>query len=178
MITAKFGRGKGLMTGNNKNDKIYTPLNVAKEIIDIFQPTGKVLDAFKGKGAFYNQYPANVEKDWCEIDDGRDFFDYNEKVDWIITNPPYSILDEVLEHSFEIAQNIVYLVPLSKIFTSLKRIRKILNFGNIKEIHIIGAGKCGFPFGFPACAIWFSKGYSGKTIIKELNELKKELKNE
>lgn len=170
MITNRFGRGKGLMTGNDKNDKIYTPLEVAKRIIDIFQPTGKVLDAFKGKGAFYDQYPNSVEKDWCEIDDGRDFFDYEEKVDWIITNPPYSILDEVLEHSFKIADNVVYLVPISKIFTSLKRIRSILNFGNIKEIHVISASKCGFPFGFPACAIWFKRGYKGSTIIKELED--------
>lgn len=170
MLTNKFGRGKGLITGNEKNDKIYTPLKIAKQIIDTFKPTGKVLDAFMGKGAFYDQYPENVEKDWCEIDKGRDFFDYNKKVDWIITNPPYSILDEVLEHSFNIANNIVYLVPISKIFTSLKRIRNILKFGNIKEIHIISAGRCGFPFGFPACAIWFQRNYKGNTTIKEFKE--------
>lgn len=168
MITSKFGRGKGLMTGNDKNDKVYTPLPIAKRIIDLFPLYGKVLDPFKGGGAFYNQYPDFVDKDWCEIDEGRDFFDYTEKVDWIISNPPYSIFDEVLKHSFEIAENIVYLVPLSKIFTSLKRIKGILDFGAIKEIHIISAGKCGFPFGFPACAIWLQKGYDGKTIIKEL----------
>ena len=170
MITSKFGRGKGLMTGNDKNDKVYTPLPIAKKIIDLFPLYGKVLDPFKGGGAFFNQLPHHIEKDWCEIDYGKDFFDYNEKVDWIISNPPYSILDEVLLHSFEIADNVVYLVPLSKIFTSLKRIRHILNYGNIKEIHIISAGKCGFPFGFPACAIWFQKDYIGKTIIKEIQD--------
>jgi hypothetical protein len=168
MITSKFGSGKGLRTSKKANDKIFTPLPIAKKIIDLFPLYGKVLDPFKGKGAFYEQYPDFVDKDWCEIEDGRDFFDYTEKVDWIISNPPYSIFDEVLEHSFEIADNVVYLVPLSKIFTSLGRIRKIFNFGNIKEIHILSAGKCGFPFGFPACAIWFQKGYVGKTIIKEI----------
>ena len=74
-----------------------------------------------------------------------------------------------MEHSFEIADNIVYLVPMSKIFTSLKRIRCILTYGNIKEIHIISAGRCGFPFGFPACAIYFQRNYRGQTIIKELD---------
>lgn len=168
MLTSKFGRGKGLMTGNDKNDKVYTPLPIAKKIIDLFPLYGKVLDPFKGGGAFYNQYPDFIIKDWCEIEDGKDFFEYSGKVDWIISNPPYSILDEVLKHSFEIAENVVYLVPLSKIFTSLKRIRGILGFGDIKEIHIISAGKCGFPFGFPACAIWLQKGYKGETKIKEL----------
>jgi hypothetical protein len=173
MLTSKFGRGKGLMTGNEKNDKCYTPLPIAKQIIDLFPLYGKVLDPFKGKGAFYDQIPDYknmdyIKRDWCEIDEGRDFFDYTKKVDWIISNPPYSILDEVLEHSFEIADNVVYLVPISKIFTSLRRIRGILSYGNIREIHILSAGKCGFPFGFPACAIWLQKGYDGKTIIKEL----------
>lgn len=167
MLTNKFGRGKGLITGNDKNDKIYTPLHVAKQVIDTFGLYGKVLDPFMGGGAFYDQLPNYVQKDWCEIDKGRDFFDYTNKVDWIISNPPYSILDEVLEHSFEIADNVVYLVPLSKIFTSLKRIRGILKYGNIREIHILSASKCGFPFGFPACAIWFQKDYYGKTVIKE-----------
>lgn len=170
MLTNKFGYGKGLRTGNKPNDKIYTPRPIAKAIIELFDLKGKVLDGFMGSGAFYDQLPNNVEKDWCEIDKGRDFFDYNKKVDWIISNPPYSILDEVLEHSFEIADNVVYLVPLSKIVTSLGRIRKILNYGNIKEIHIISASKCGFPFGFPACAIWLQKGYEGDTIIKEFKQ--------
>ena len=168
MLTNKFGRGKGLITGNDKNDKIFTPLNVAKQIIDLFDLKGKVLDAFMGNGAFYNQYPDNVEKDWCEINKDRDFFEYNDKVDWIITNPPYSIFDEVLKHSFEIADNIVYLVPLSKVFSSMGRIRKILDFGNIKEIYILSASKCGFPFGFPCCAVHFEKGFKGRTLIEEL----------
>ena len=170
MLTSKFGNGKCLRTGNEANDKIFTPLPIAKKIIDTFPLYGKVLDAFKGAGAFYNQYPNSVKKEWCEIDEGKDFFDYTETVDWIITNPPYSIFDKVLEHSFEVADNIVYLVPLSKVFTSLKRIRGILQYGNIKEIHILSASKCGFPFGFPACAIWFQRGYDGQTIIQELKE--------
>ncbi len=168
MITNKFGRGKGLTTGKAKNDLVYTPLPIAKKIIDLFEIEGTVLDAFKGNGAFYEQYPDWVEKDWCEIRQGRDFFDYIERVDWIITNPPYSIFDEVLKHSFEIADNVVYLVPLSKIVSSMGRIRCILQYGNIKSIHIISASKCGFPFGFPCCAAYFQRGYNGKTDIQEL----------
>lgn len=81
MITDKFGRGKGLMTGNDKNDKVLTPSDIANLIIKTFPIQGKVLDAFKGTGVFYNLYPEDVEKDWCEIDEGRDFFEYTNKVD-------------------------------------------------------------------------------------------------
>lgn len=164
MITKSFGRGKCL-NGNKPNDDISTPFEISKMIIDMFDIDGKVLDAFRGNGSFYNQYPNNCRKDWCEIKDGRDFFDYNEKVDWIITNPPYSILDEVLDHSFEISKNIVYLVPLSKIVSSMGRIRKIRKYGGVPSIYILSASKCNFPFGFPACAIHFKKDYSGNTEI-------------
>jgi len=166
MIHSKFGKGKFINSNGTPNDKIFTPPKIAKQIIDMFELKGKVLDAFMGNGSFYNQYPENVEKDWCEIDKGRDFFEYTEKVDWIITNPPYSIFEKVLEHSFEIAENIVYLVPLSKVVSSMGRIRQIKEFGGVPLIYIIGASKCGFPFGFPCCAVHIKRNYTGLTNIK------------
>lgn len=164
MITKKFGKGKCL-NGNKPNDDILTPFEISKTIIDMFDIKGIVLDPFKGKGSFYNQYPNHCSKEWCEIKENKDFFEYNKKVDWIISNPPYSILDEVLEHSFEIADNIVYLVPLSKIVSSMGRIRKISNYGGVPFIYILSASKCKFPFGFPACAIYFKRDYKGTTKI-------------
>lgn len=165
MITKTFGKGKCL-NGNKPNDDISTPLEISKLIIDKFLLYGVVLDAFRGNGSFYNQFPANCIKDWCEIKEGKDFFTYNNKVDWIISNPPYSIFDDVLEHSFAIADNIVYLVPLSKIVSSMGRIRKIKKYGGVPYVYILGASKCKFPFGFPACAIYFKRGYVGDTRIE------------
>lgn len=163
-IHKNFGSGKCL-NGNKPNDKVYTPEKIAKDIISRFNISGKVLDPFYGNGAFYNNFPDNVEKDYCEIDMGKDFFDYNEHVDWIISNPPYSIFEKVLEHSFEIADNIVYLVPLSKVVSSMGRIRQINKFGGVPYIFILAASKCGFPFGFPCCAIHIKKDYTGETRI-------------
>lgn len=152
--------------GTVDTDKVYTPENIAKLIINKFNLSGKVLDPFKGQGAFYNNYPETVNKDWCEIDEGKDFFEYKEHVDWIVSNPPYSIYDEVMNHSFEIADNIVYLVPLNKIVSSLGRVKKIQEFGGVPYIYIIGASRCGFPFGFPCCAIYVKRGYTGETKIE------------
>lgn len=36
-----------------------------------------------------------------------------------------------------------------------------------RDSKIKAASKCGFPFGFPACAIWLQKRYYGDTKIKE-----------
>ena len=83
MITKEFGNGKGIKTGNKPNDDILTPHEISKMIIDMFDIQGLVLDPFKGEGSFYNQYSSNCLKDWCEIKEGKDFFEYNQKVDWM-----------------------------------------------------------------------------------------------
>ena len=170
MITEKFGKGKCL-NGKKPNDNILTPCEISKKIIDMFDIKGTVLDPFKGEGSFYSQFPEECIKDWCEIKEGRDFFEYNQTVNWIVSNPPYSILDEVLEHSFDIADNIVYLVPLSKVVSSMGRIRKISNYGGVPFVYILSASKCKFPFGFPACAIHIKRNYKGNTqIVVDQNE--------
>lgn len=148
-------------TFNNPTDKIYTPENIALLAINQFKLYGKVLDPFRGKGAFYNNLPNNIEKDWCEIDENRNFYDYNKKVDWIISNPPYSDYTNIINHSYKIADNIVYLMPLSKIFSSLGRIKDLNNYGGIVSLYIISASRCKFPFGFPACIVYFKRNYHG-----------------
>ena len=158
-------------TTNNKNDKCMTPHKIAERLCNLL-PVGMLdscLDPFCGDGAFIDSF-TSLDNDWCEIDLGRDFFKYHRKVDWIISNPPYSIFDAVLDHSFEIADNVAYLVPLSKIFSSMGRIRKWQAYGNIKAIWILSASKCGFPFGFPAAFVWWQKGYKDETKITTLDK--------
>lgn len=150
------------------HDKVMTPEKIAKMIIDWLplQKSDIILDPCKGTGSFYNNYPENTIKHYCEIDEGIDFFNFNFDVDWIITNPPYSIFDEFLKHSFEIADNVVFLCPLSKIVSSMGRVRQYKKYGGVPKILIISASKCGFPFGFPCCAVWFKKDYNGLTKIE------------
>ena len=57
------------------------------------------------------------------------------------------------------------------------RIRKINNYGGVPYIYILSASKCKFPFGFPACAIYFKINYKGKTkIIIDGNDKQLKLK--
>lgn len=149
------------------SDVVYTPDYIAKDIVDYFQPYGKCLDPCKGLGAFLQFLPP--DSDWCEIAEGRNFFDYEKQVDWIISNPPYSILDEWLEHSYKIAKNIVYLLPLSKLFNSSRRMQMICNKGGIKEILFVTAGRrLGFTFGYACGAVYFQRDYKGATRINPL----------
>ena len=160
------------------NDMVKTPRHIAKQMIDFYaewcdynwrelgfsEPV--LLDPCRGNGAFYDQYPDYCRKDWCEITEGRDFFDWPYKVDWIITNPPYSIFPQFLEKCFEVADNVALLIPLAKLVSSLKRINMVMDYGGIVSMRVIGASKCGFPFGFPAAAIHMKRGYDGNTLIE------------
>lgn len=149
-------------TGNaTASDTVMTPPLVAQYVVSHFAPIGTILEPARGNGAFYNAF-GSMKKDWCEITDGRDFFSYHEKVDWIITNPPYSIYDAFLKHCFEVADNVVLLVPIAKAFKSMKIENMVDEYGGLKEILLIGSGtKCGFAFGFPTGCLYYQRGYRG-----------------
>ena len=104
-----------------EKDIVMTPEYLAKDIINHFNPTGKILDPSRGNGAFYDNYPTD-NKDWCELGENKDFLTYSDKVDWIITNPPWSKMQQFLKHGMEIADNIVYLTTINH-YTTKKRIR-------------------------------------------------------
>ena len=154
-------------TNTKRQDCIQTPLSLAIEIVNHFKPEGKVLEPCKGEGVFLKYLPVNTE--WCEIADGKNFYDYTKKVNWIVTNPPYSDFNRFLEHSFELSDNVVLLVPLAKMFKSMGTIRQILNYGGFVSIHFLPSSKAGFPFGFPSGIFHIKKDYKGETIFKELN---------
>lgn len=148
---------------NNYSDVHYTKPWVAEKIINHFKPAGNVLEPFSGDGAFLELLPP--DSDWCEIEKGKNFFDYNKKVDWIVTNPPYSNLTDVMKHCFAIADNTVLLVPLSKIYSSAPRLSLVRDFAGIKEEFMLGTGRdIGFDLGFPFAAVHFVRGYKGATL--------------
>jgi hypothetical protein len=145
-------------------DIVYTPEYVSKDIIKKLNPQGTCLDPCKGDGAFLKYLPEN--SDYCEIREGKDFFYYKKKVNWIIGNPPYSIFEQFLQKSFEISENVSFLVPTNKIFQRQKIMNMITKFGGIKSMIIYGSGSLiDFPFGFSVGNFHFEKGYKGKTEL-------------
>ena len=93
------------------NDVFFTPKSLALEMIEMcnITPDMKVLDPCKGAGVFYDNLP-ECKKDWCEITDGKDFFEYNDKVDLVISNPPFSMWNRWLDHTCEITDKFCYIM--------------------------------------------------------------------
>ena len=98
-----------------------TPEEVCRTIIGLIQwDEGElVLEPFRGDGNFYNNLPACVRKDWCELREGKDFFDYvGPTPDTIITNPPFrdeaggeNLVVPSLERCLHLAQKrVVYFI--------------------------------------------------------------------
>jgi hypothetical protein len=106
------------------------------------------------------------DADWCEIDEGRDFFAWTELVDWVVSNPPYSLTRKWFRHSYKVAANLLYLVPLRNVFSGFGFVREIHDFGGIVEIRLYGTGgSVGFPMGNAVGAFHIQAGYRGATTF-------------
>lgn len=145
----------------NPNDIVYTPDDVAHDIVNYFQPTGRILEPCCGDGAFLKYLPPDT--DWCEIEKGRDFFANHNHYDWIIGNPPFSLLDKWFQHSFEIADNVVYLLLYHMMFSTVPRLKTVEGFGGIKTALMLGTAKqiALLDGGFLCGAFHFQRGYTG-----------------
>ena len=145
-----------IQTHLNNADVVFTPDWVAKDMVEWFKPSGTILEPSSGDGVFLEYLPAGTE--WCEINKGRDFFKWDKRVDWIVGNPPYGIFADWLRYSFNISNNIVYLIPINKPYNSGKLLQQINKWGSIKHIRYYANGAAlGFPIGFAIGAIHFSK---------------------
>src|ERR1019366_6778180 len=83
------------------NDDIQTPPALARRLVRHFRPRGRILEPCKGDGNFLKSFPKSAA--WCEIKEGRDFFAWTQKVDWIITNPPWSQMRHFLQQAMMVA---------------------------------------------------------------------------
>ena len=127
-----------IMNRQKPTDVIFTPPSVAKKMIEMcdIKEGDKVLDPSKGEGVFYNNFPSNCKKDWCEITEGIDFFENNKHYDWIIGNPPYSLWTKWINHTINKCDNFCYIFGIMNFNPS--RIHKILEAGfKITALHIL-----------------------------------------
>jgi hypothetical protein len=142
------------------SDVVHTPEWCVSDILAWFSPSGIILDPCRGLGAFHKFLPEGSP--WCEIGEGKDFFQWSVPVDWCIGNPPYSMTPRWLRHTFSIAANAVYVLPIRNIFAGHGLIKEIYEYGGIAHMRFYGrGGALGFPFGNAVGAIHFQRGYQG-----------------
>ena len=105
----------------------YTPDDTCEKIIKYLDlnPDKSYCEPFSGNHNFFKLLPTN--KEYYEIQEGKDFFECNKQYDIIITNPPYrdyatdkkNIFIDCLNKCFEVAtEKCVFLVGY-KTFQSL-----------------------------------------------------------
>jgi hypothetical protein len=134
------------------NDVFITPLPLAKFHIDMIETieTDTWYDPFKNDGSYYNQFPTE-KKEWSEILDGKDFFDYEGSPQIICSNPPYSILDKVIEKSINLKPRVIsYLIGVGNL--TARRIEMLENAGyKLKSLHMCKVFKW---YGMSACVVF------------------------
>ena len=140
----------------NPNDNVFTPKELAINCINSFdlKTNDIVLDPFFGNGVFFNNYPDYVNKQLCEIEPpfNSDFFQYNHKVDWIISNPPFSMLSKILEHTVVITEKgFGYIMPGYALSNKRLNILKNNNFGITGISYFYVTEWFGFPVIFIKC---------------------------
>lgn len=79
-----------------KDDTYYlhqTPKNICELLMDMvpLENGDAVHEPFKGEGAFYDHFPDNVVKSYCEIEEGIDYRSHTGNIDWVISNPPFQL---------------------------------------------------------------------------------------
>lgn len=107
-MPSAFVRNANLIRNREERKDVYiTPESLVRKHLSIFEQMSgvTVLDPFRGSGAYFNlfsEYFPDSVYEWCEIEAGRDFFDYCGNPDIIVSNPPYSLVEPILEKCYEL----------------------------------------------------------------------------
>lgn len=117
---------KDVVGKHNPNDEFYTPRYAIEPLLPYIQPNSHIWCPFDTvQSNFVKMFrEAGHTVTNSHIDDGVDFFecDVLEGIDYIISNPPYSMKYEVFRRLFEIEKPFAMLVGVVGLFESEKKI--------------------------------------------------------
>jgi hypothetical protein len=148
------------------DDVVQTPVEMAGRLVRHFRPQGRILEPCSGKGHFLQHLPGAFS---CEIQRGENFFDWTEKVDWIITNPPWSQIRPFLGHAMEVADHVVFLMTVNHVWTKA-RLRDIRDQGfGLKEIVLVEMPPEFPQSGFQLGAVYVAREWSGPVRLTDLS---------
>jgi transcriptional regulator with XRE-family HTH domain len=154
-------------------DIVLTPQLLARRIVDAFADAmaGEVLDPCRGEGAFFDAFPPHLTAHWCELSEGRDFFGWTRRVDWVMTNPPFSKLRAFLNHAMAIGDNVVFLAALSH-FGTRARIRDIRAAGfGLRRVLLVPTPRDWPSSGFQLAAVHLQRGWTRGCAFGQLRDI-------
>ena len=167
---SKTGLRRQPTRGYESNDRVMTPLPLAQALAAALQPSGVILEPTAGTGNFVRALEPYGDVQWCEIDRGRDFFDWTEPVDEIVTNPPWSLFAKVLAHALRLARGRVALVATVNHFWTRHRreLVRAAGFGIERIIECDAPKEWGAPTGFQLAMVVLTRGYEGPCTVESL----------
>lgn len=113
-----------------ESDGVYTPAYAVKPIIKFIPSNSTIWCPFDMQDSEYvlQLCAAGHKVIATHIDNGQNFFDYEpeEDYDFIISNPPFSIKDDILKRLDEIGKSYAMLMPLP-VLQGQKRFQYLTN---------------------------------------------------
>ena len=108
---------KGYLTAktDKASDEVYTPDYAVKPILKFLKPGSVIWCPFDTEDSEYVKIfkEAGYKVIYSHIDDGYNFFEYEpDEYDVIISNPPFSIKDDILRRLNELDKPYAMLMPL------------------------------------------------------------------
>ena len=180
----------GYLTANRgkSGDEMYTPYYAVEPLLKYIPKELTIWCPFDEEwSAFYNTFKDNgYNVIRSSIAEGQDFFEYEpqEHYDIIISNPPFSMKDQVLKRCVELGKKFCLLLPLNslqgigrykdcfKYGVELLAFDKRVSFHSSEDFHNVAVGS-------PFASAYFIGGGSllpNGLIVEELNTYDKPLK--
>ena len=109
---------KGYLTAktDKASDEVYTPDYAVKPILKYLKPNSTIWCPFDTEDSEYVKIfkEAGYKVIYSHIDNGQNFFEFEPKEDYdvIISNPPFSIKDNILQRLTELKKPYAMLMPL------------------------------------------------------------------
>lgn len=118
-------------------DVFYTPHAIAEKMVEMadIRTGDRVLEPCRGDGAIFDLLPDDSVNLWCEIALGRDFYQFDDPVDVVIANPPFSHYSPFLQHILELNPRTIVLLGDSSKFTQNRMILLMKNGYTLTKQH-------------------------------------------